>query len=61
MSKNRNVDARMHTCARTTTDMPWTWLNIMYLDEINKEINLVLDPTSSKLIGYILFVILKDC
>ncbi|CAI6373489.1 unnamed protein product [Macrosiphum euphorbiae] len=49
MSKNRNVYMRMSTCARTAPDMPW--LN-MYRDEINKEINLVLDPTSSILIGY---------
>jgi len=49
MSKNRNVYARIRTRARTTPDIPW--LN-MYRDEINKEINLVLDPTSSLLTGY---------
>jgi len=49
MSKNRNVYARILTHARTAPDIPW--LNI-YRDEINKEINLKLDPTSSILTGY---------
>lgn len=41
--------ARICTRARTTPDIPW--LN-MYRNEINKEIHLMLDPTSSILTDY---------
>jgi len=49
MLGDRNVYTKMRTRARTAPDM--SWLNI-YRDEINKEINLMLDPTSSRLTDY---------
>lgn len=49
MSGDRNVYTKMRTHVRTAPDMPW--LNI-YRNEINKEINLMLDPSSSRLTGY---------
>jgi len=49
MSRDRNVYTKMRTRARTAPDI--SWLNI-YRDEINKEINLMFDPTSSRLMDY---------
>jgi len=49
MLGDRNVYTKMRTRARTAPDMPW--LNI-YRDEINKEINLMIDSTSSRLTDY---------
>jgi len=49
MSTNRRVYEKMNTRAHTTPDK--RWINI-YRQEINKEINLKVDPTSSILVDY---------
>jgi len=49
MSTNRRVYGKMYTRAHTAPDK--RWINI-YRQEINKEINLKLDPTSSILVDY---------
>jgi len=49
MSRDRNVYTKMRTHARTAPDI--SWLNT-YRNEINKEINLMLDPSSSRLTDY---------